>query len=152
MSTPWGKRTHTHTHTRSQVTTNGTQLTDGPLTLFCRAASCRVLFLMSKSGYQPPKLKDKSKWWIQTCNTLWFEASIRVKDHFFVYIWIFWKKRHPAFLLPAGPPCFITLWKPCWWGTQRRDPARPRCSRSVLFTSALSCCSLAADVYFYLNL
>lgn len=22
----------------------------------------RVLFLMSKSGYQPPKLKDKAKW------------------------------------------------------------------------------------------
>lgn len=40
------------------------------------AASCRVLFLMSKSGYQPPKLKDKSKWYMEHIAFDWIhEAS-----------------------------------------------------------------------------
>uniref|UniRef100_H3CME8 Mitogen-activated protein kinase kinase kinase kinase n=1 Tax=Tetraodon nigroviridis TaxID=99883 RepID=H3CME8_TETNG len=38
---------------------------------------CRVLFLMSKSGYQPPKLKEKSKWSAQFYN---FVKSMLVRN------------------------------------------------------------------------
>lgn len=41
-----------------------------------------------------------------------------------------------ARLPSSGHPIFITLWRPCWWGTPRRDRAPPRCSQSVALTLA----------------
>jgi len=35
--------------------------------VFCnvvRVTRCRALFIMSKSGFKPPQLKDKTKWWV----------------------------------------------------------------------------------------
>jgi len=32
--------------------------------LFINYCRCRALFIMSKSGFKAPQLKDKTKWWV----------------------------------------------------------------------------------------
>lgn len=34
----------------------------------------RALFLMSKSGFKPPQLKDKNKWYFMTCSFAYKEV------------------------------------------------------------------------------
>uniref|UniRef100_A0A6Q2X164 non-specific serine/threonine protein kinase n=1 Tax=Esox lucius TaxID=8010 RepID=A0A6Q2X164_ESOLU len=46
----------------------------------------RVLFLMSKSGYQPPKLKEKAKWYgVKTCFSEWSKYGPCSQLHTKVY-------------------------------------------------------------------
>lgn len=43
----------------------------------------RALFLMSKSNFQPPKLKDKTKWWVTDYTVLKIRQSVQyvLDDH-----------------------------------------------------------------------
>lgn len=43
--------------------------------LLLPAPVCRALMLMSKSNFQPPKLKDKTKWWVVLFLNLWSFAA-----------------------------------------------------------------------------